>query len=1346
MHSSFDLVINADSDKLTADLHLFDPHGSPLAFHQADFKSIAASDRQGLFDLRNYLSNYVEPGKQADSFARIGICIAEQVLGQEIFLKLWQSGSQRSLRIQLPGATEQQNQFSAALARVPWEIARPSADQPTLGDRNLLVRVVHDMKAPDTEPLRLGSDESLRVLFVFAQARGAPPLAARLERRVLLDLFEKEIYPHRRVEADFLTHGVTREQLKAQIKENGGYHVVHWSGHGHLNLLELARPGGAQDLLSGEELLDLFKNAGGFIPRLFFLSACHSGDIMRVKDWNDFLAQAQGKEPSTKQASAAPETRGIPIAEHPGYTGTAHALLRGGVRSVVAMRYAVGDEYARDLAVEFYRCLLAHNQPKTAAAALTLARQSLFEPQAQNQTRYEVCDHATPVLYGDEHPGLSLQGGRSPALKARSPRLHQIRELTTAGHSHFVGRTWELAGLGSDFIGSSYGAEVKPVALITGLGGMGKTALMAEALWLWESRFKWVLLYQAKPNALGFEAMLRDIHLKLSGELGRYHERVKSWPADAIHRAADAEFTGSERMERLTTNLVRAMRDEAILLVLDNFETNLKPQAEPGSSSSGEPMWGCQDAAWDRCLGRLAGELVDTPSRVLITCRKPIAALAGEGCHRVLLGPLPHGEAMLYVREHAGLREMLFSDDETEQALAMRLLDASRFHPLLMDRLARLATASEELRPQLMRALEALETSYDYSELPELFTTSPGDAKELAYLNDALATSLNRLIKDASPDARRLLWVIAIANEPVGLELLKRVWSGESYEHEWLRQIKRMLEMMPQLPPGLQEHLKAMPDEVRAKLDALPAAAAVRSDIEPLLRYIVAVGLVTKEHTGPEDENPTLACHELVRERILSWMEDEKHSQDRADLTENSIRLAYAERLEAVFDTLLHRNMTTALEAGIRAIVYFVQAGDYDQLSSLASRVITSTSDPRLSAELLPHLEAAAESAPEGQPRWSCLCCLADAMFSAGRPDASLHLYEQAAAQARAAAEAVGENGWRAWSDVSWITTNWAGALLMTGDLDGSRKQFLNSAESWKKAARPALHVISSELEALRIDIIQGRVEESLPEVEARLAQVEAWWQRHRSGQRVQDAPDPESLARTLIGALDIAREAHFARQDWASALRRIDAALEVRRALERPAKEIAATRLNRGAVLGQLGRFTEARADLEDCLQVSMNDPAMRAKALISLAILFYKQGDVAQAIIQQRRSLALCEQLPDPRDRAISHNNLADYLEHSDAGSALAEFLRHRLAALIYRLVSSLGQDLQRSLRDYAVYFRRAQAAGTTPIVPHVAELLTDPAFHSLNEWLRQRQVDVAELQAAVDQVLDEARQAAI
>ncbi len=1321
MPAHFDLIITVNTPNHAAEFRLLDAHGSQIAYRYTDFKTIPVSRQHGLFDLRNYLRHYVEDGKEAAAVAAIGVCIAEDVLGKDIFKILWESKSQRTLRVQLPGAAEIENHLAAALARVPWEIAKPNPDADTMGERNLLVRIVHDMQASESKSVELAPDEALRVLFVFAQARGSRPLGTRQERRELLRLFTKEIYPQRRIVAHFLTHGVTRERLIDQIQQNNGYHVVHWSGHGNLNLLELCKPGGAQDYLSGNELLDLFTDAGGFLPRLVFLSACHSGDILRVKDWNEFLAVAQGKEPGAKEAAI----KDLDLKDLPGFTGTAHALLHGGVPSVVAMRYSVGDDYARELAVEFYRALLAHSKPKEATAALTLARQALLDKKKHDPARFAVCDHATPVFYGAEQPGLALAEGRSPDINPRSPRLHQITELTTAGHEHFVGRTWELAGLGADFIGSSAGAEVKPVAVIIGLGGMGKTALVAEALALWERRFEWVLLYQAKPNPLGFDATLRDVHLKLMGELKLYHDHVRANPADAIYRDATVDFTGLVRFERLTLNLVRALKNEAILLVLDNFETNLKPQAEP-SPVAGRPVWACQDPAWDRCLAALATELVGSPSRVLITSRKPLAALADGTVYPIRLGPLPASEAALFLWAHPALSRLAFSANAGEQALAERLLNASRFHPLLM------------------QALDTLEKTKDFAKLPALFATTPGDAKELDYLNDALSISLDQLIGDASPDTRRVLWMIAVANEPVGLGLLNSVWSGENFEQERLQQIKQMLDHLPTLPSELQEQLKALPPEIRTMLDALPPDSPTQPDIDPLLRYLVSVGLVTEEREEADDANPNLTCHELVRERILTWMEQQP--QDRGEWTENAIRLAYADRLAAVFKALMHQNMTAALQVGSRALVYCVQVGAWNRLGGFASQLVTSIRDPRLLAGLIPHLQTAAESAPEGKPRWSCLCYLADALRQGGRPDVSLPFYEQAAAQARTAAEADGENSQPAWAGLAVITGNWAGALLLSGNLDAARQRQLESAEAEKKAGRPQINVISSELEALRINIMQGEIKTALPEVEARLVQVAAWWQQHRSGQAMPDAPNAEVLARAYISALDIGGEADSARQDWESALRRLDTMLEVERILGRPAVDIATTQMNRANVLGRLSRFGEARTELEACLPLFQNNPAMSAKMLSSLAMLFGKQGDAAQAITQQRRALALCEQLPDPRDRAISHNNLANHLERRGTPSALVEAPRHQLAALIYCLVAGLGQHLQTLLGNYSIDFRRARAAGIELVVPRVAELLADPAFDPLEQWLSQRQVDVAELQAEVDQVLEQVRQAAL
>lgn len=1334
MQANFDLIITADTPTGRAELELRDEHGAQLAYHLTEFKDIEVSKQHGLFDLRNYLRHYAVEGEEAARIFEIGICIAEQVLGEEIFRHLYASESQRTLRIQLPGAGDEENQLAALLARVPWEIARPTANQPTLGERNLLVRVVHDMAEPITKPIDFQSNESLRVLFVFGEAQGSRPLAMRKEGQELLRLFEKEIYPNRCIEAHFLTHGVTRQRLQNQIQENGGYHIVHWSGHGHWNLLELAKAGGGSDRLSGEELLDLFVDAGGFIPRLFFLSACHSGDILSVKNWKEFAALAAGKEPGTKDST---ETKEIEFEEQPGYTGTAHALLQGGVPAVVAMRYAVGDEYARDLAVEFYRLLLAQPQPKTAAAALTMARKRLLS--ASDQSHYAPCDHATPLLYGAEHPGLRWENGRSPALNPRDPRLHQIAELTLAEHEHFVGRTWELARLGAQFIG----ADTNPVAVITGLGGMGKTALTAEALALWQTRFDWVLLYQAKPNALNFETTLRDIHLKLVGELGRYHDHVKARPVDAIYRDASADFTGTERYDRLTRNLIRALKDEAILLVLDNFETNLKPQPDTSGDTS---RWACQDEAWEQCLKRLATELIGSRSRVWMTCRHALTALDAVCVQSVLLGPLPAGEAALYLREHAGLSRMFFNPDRSESALAMRLLNASRFHPLLMDRLARLAVAGDAFRPQLLEALETLEKTKDFARLPELFAGATGDARELAYLNDALTASLDQLIQQVSPDARRLLWMIAIANEPIELGLLLSVWNGEEDEQtQQLRQIKQMLEILPQLPPELQEKLKAIPPEFRAQLDALPPEPRTANRELPTAQ-LIAVGLVTEERAAPGDDNSALTCHELVRERIRARMND--HPAERDGLTENTIRLAYADQLIVAFQALENQNMATALEAGSRALVYCVQAEDYDRLGYFAGNVINNTRDPRLLNSLLPHLQAASESAPMGRSRWACLAYLADAL-SQVRPDTSLPFYERADAQARRAAETAAPGSpeaRQAWSDVGWITGNWAIAFVMIGDLAAAHQRRIEEVEAKKKADSVAVNVIGSELEAFRIQIMQGLAAQALPHVEARLQLIETWWRQHRAGQPVPEAPDPAFLARAYISALDIAREAHCAQQNWKAALPRIEAILDLQGLLLRPAEDIAIVRMNRAIVLKNLGRLGEAQSELETCLQLFQDDPANSSIVLSSMASLFAKQGDVSEAHRQEQRALALCEQLPDPRNRAISHHNVANYLERSGTSAELAEAPRHRLAALIYFLVAGLGQDMQTSLGNYARRFRLAHEAGTSYAVPRLADLLADSAFDPLDKWLRQRGVDVDELQVAVDELLEQVRQQAL
>ncbi len=1328
------LIIQTDVARQLVQLRLQDQDGNQLGYHCLELPTLAVSERRAMFDLGNFLHHYVAPAETEASIEKVGIAIANKLLGEQIFKQLWQPSTERTLRIVLPAATQDEaaQNLSADLARVPWESARPQRGEDTLAERNLSIQLQHQALASSAaQPLPLMPGETLRVLFVFAEAQGSQPLGMRRERRELLALFQRDIYPQRKVSADYLMHGVTRQRLQAQITENGGYHIIHWSGHGGPDVLELSAEvdAGANESpqISGAELVALLQQAGGYLPQLFYLSACDSGAVHKIQNWQQFAATAQEQgQPATPFAE---QEEGIAIPRPAGFTGTAHALLQTGVPAVVAMRYAVGDAYALALAQAFYRALLAHEKPKNVAQALNFARRSLQEQ--GHSAQFYASDAATSVLFGGDAAAFCITQGRSPAADRREPRLHEIAELHLRQHASFIGRSFELASLGAHFIGMSG----KPVAVIKGLGGMGKSALCAEVVDVWQAQFTWILLYQAKPQALAFEATLRDIHLRLKGELGSYQRHIEQYPLEAIHREADDNFNGEVRLQRLRQNLVRAMQAEAILLVLDNFETNLSTQA----NSTGQ--WNCQDPAWDACLALLAQELSDSGSRVLLTCRRPIAALPDARCHNLALGPLSAVEAALYLSEHPVLSAMAFGDVAEEWELAQRLLEASRFHPLLMDRLARLA-AQPELREQLLLAINTLEERANVAQLPELFAGMTGDfANELAYLEDALAVSLDQLIEHVGIEARRLLWVISVANEPVELGLLEAVWGGnESKSRETLRYIQNALEILPQLPLNAQETLRNISPEILSQIQALKPKIGSTVEFGPLLYKLANVGLIDEKHLRTDDLLCTVNCHELVRERIRAWMD--MFNIEKADWPENLVRLAYADQLAWHFNVSQHTDMVTALQAGSRAIVYCIQAENYTELCSFASAIVTHNSNPRLLQGLLTHLESAAESVPDGRSRWLCQILLADALSLSGRPDKSLPFYQSAALAAKTEAEAGGPESSDIWDRLGGICANAAAANVKIGQFSNALHLYRASAAAHKQGNQNASFVIMSELEALRIDIKLGKVNETLPIVEERLTLVAKWWSRYRVDKSVPEDSNLEMLARIYISALDIARQAEMARRNWLAALTHIDNIVHVKCELQRPPEDIALSRINRANVLSELERFEEAQIELESCLPLFQHNPAAQARTLSALATIFSDQNDFELAIKQEYRALAIRDDLPDPMDRAYSHANLALFFGKRNAAMLPEEFWRHQLASLAYVLLIGSIELSQHLMKNLFVFFKNVDFAKASSVVPTLSEVIARPEFNTLAHWLQQQNFTFNVLQTTINELIEHLR----
>ncbi len=83
-----------------------------------------------------------------------------------------------------------------------------------------------------------------------------------------------------------------------------------------------------------------------------------------------------------------------------------------------------------------------------------------------------------------------------------------------------------------------------------------------------------------------------------------------------------------------------------------------------------------------------------------------------------------------------------------------------------------------------------------------------------------------------------------------------------------------------------------------------------------------------------------------------------------------------------------------------------------------------------------------------------------------------------------------------------------------------------------------------------------------------------------------------------------------------------------------------------------------------------------------------------------------------------------------------------RHQLAALVYRIVTGHHEHLKTSLHNLAIRMRRAAQTGQRYEFPLLAELLALLEFDALRQFLEQRGVNVAELQAAINEQVEMVR----
>jgi tetratricopeptide (TPR) repeat protein len=334
--------------------------------------------------------------------------------------------------------------------------------------------------------------------------------------------------------------------------------------------------------------------------------------------------------------------------------------------AVLAMRYAVEDEFAIALSAALYDNLFRQRQSFPSAAQHALAKAL-----GTNGPTAGALSVATPAIFGTKAAELELVPPRCPAGRF----VVEQSGVACFPHEpeHFVGRVMAMARASAALAVRSDRSGV----LFYGMAGAGKTSCAVELAYQHQAaaRFQAFVWYRAPEPDKDISLALRDFALAMENQL----------PGFTMVHTVDQVETFRNWLPRLTEMLA----NKAVLVVLDNLESLL--------GVSGQ--W--RDERWGLVVDALLkpGGL----SRTVLTSRIPPAELPAS-TEVLVIHALPRDEALLLVRELPNLRQLLNNDVAGNRQLVHRALRLVQGHPKLIEFAEHLAAEPQLLLTQLERA------------------------------------------------------------------------------------------------------------------------------------------------------------------------------------------------------------------------------------------------------------------------------------------------------------------------------------------------------------------------------------------------------------------------------------------------------------------------------------------------------------------------------------------------------------------------------------------------------------------------------------------------------------------
>ena len=535
----------------------------------------------------------------------------------------------------------------------PWE-ALCDLHGTTLAHTCRLERQLRELSDPQPLPPGLSSTR-INILMVIARPFGDKDVGFHAVSGPLVEWVRREKVP---VRIDVLrppTFPALQQRLEARP---GYYHIVHFDGHGGYG--EATAPSSPYEFGTPEGHL-LFEDHDGSAfavsaKKLTALLTEHRIPIMVLNACRSAGIDARAADP---------------------FASTAAALLKAGVRGVVAMAYNLYVRGAQQFVPAFYRRLLKSGD---IAEATRDGRKAMLlnDARACPRGEYPLQDWLVPVLYVQEVVRLPVQSATEPEA-----RLSQFPAEAQAFDEYgFIGRQDAIHQL-------ERALQRQPAAaiLIHGIAGIGKTTLARGFL-------QWLEQTGGLPATAADPASTTPF----AGTLWLMFDDIRSAEYVINHlllAVGCGTRTISLPLEQKLSIMIQTLHRQPWLIVWDNFES--------AAGINGTEVTPLLTEVDRMLLKRVLKDLRNGRTRILITSRSPEDWLAPTEVFRVPLRGLRGEDAWAYC--NAVVRDLGLRLDRSD-AHSQQLLKELDGHPLaLRSILLQLAdTPADQLLQRLKQA------------------------------------------------------------------------------------------------------------------------------------------------------------------------------------------------------------------------------------------------------------------------------------------------------------------------------------------------------------------------------------------------------------------------------------------------------------------------------------------------------------------------------------------------------------------------------------------------------------------------------------------------------------------